>query len=206
MNQTLPRKKLPCHQELDMIIHSLGSKKTQAARQLRSWKESKFMFDEHILTLSTEKIASNISDRLSNSAKEIVELSLDSILPSKSKKLNDDSSGSSRLTLAQSSDVMETYLRELSIYLFGITSNGSGTKSELVKSVFILLKNVLSSYVTIISENVPKTLGMLDRSDFLFVVEREEMIRNVFSDWESVVSLSLAFRLTKLIQGHFCWE
>ena len=76
-----------------MIIHSLGSKKTQAARQLRYWKESKFMFDEHVLTLSTEKIASNISDRLSVSAKEIVELSLDSMLPSKSKKLNDDSSG-----------------------------------------------------------------------------------------------------------------
>ena len=49
MNQTLPRKKLPCHQELDMIIHTLGSKKTQAARQLRYWKESKFMINEHVL-------------------------------------------------------------------------------------------------------------------------------------------------------------
>ena len=74
------------------------------------------------------------------------------MLPSKS-------FGSFRLTLAKSSDVMEKYLRELSVYLFGISSDGSGTESELVKSVFLLLKNVLSSYVILRSENVPKILA-----------------------------------------------
>ena len=99
-------------------------------------------------------------------------MSLDSMLPSKSKKMNDDSSGSSRLALAQSSDEMEMYLRKLSVFLFRANSNESGTESELVNSVFTLLKNILTSYVTIISENVPKNLGMLDRSEFLFVIER----------------------------------
>ena len=33
-NQTLPRKRSPGHEELDMIIHNFGLKRTQAARQL----------------------------------------------------------------------------------------------------------------------------------------------------------------------------
>ena len=64
------------------------------------------------------------------------------------------------------------YLRKLTVFLFRANSNESGTESELVNSVFTLLKNILTSYVTIISENVPKNLGMLDRSEFLFVIER----------------------------------
>ena len=122
--------------------------------------------------MSSVEIASSISDRLSISLEEIIEMSLDSMLPSKSKKMNDDSSGSSRLALAQSSDEMEMYLRKLTVFLFRANSNESGTESELVNSVFTLLKNILTSYVTIISENVPKNLGMLDRSEFLFVIER----------------------------------
>ena len=66
--------------------------------------------------MSSVEIASSISDRLSISLKEIIEMSLDSMLPSKSKKMNDDSSGSSGLALAQSSDVMEKYLRELTFF------------------------------------------------------------------------------------------
>ena len=115
-NQTLPRKKSPGHEELNVIIHNFGLKRTQAARQLRSWKGSKFMIDEHVLTMSSVEIASSISDRLSISLEEIIEISLDSMLPFKSKKMNDDSSGSSRLALAQSSDVMEKYLRVLTVF------------------------------------------------------------------------------------------
>ena len=123
-----------------MIIHYFGLKRTQAARQLRSWKGSKFMIDEHVLTMSSVEIASSISDRLSISLEEIIEMSLDSMLPSKSKKMNDDSSGSSKLALAQSSDVMENYLRELTVFLVLANSNESGTESELVNSIFTLLK------------------------------------------------------------------
>ena len=38
---------------------------------------------------------------------------------------------------------------------------------------------------------------MLHRSEFLFVIEREEMIRNVFSDWESVMSLVFDFPIDR---------
>ena len=86
------------------------------------------MIDEHVLTMSSVEIASSISDRLSISLEEIIEMFLDSILPSKSKKMNDDSSCSSRLALAQSSDVMEKYLRELTVFLFEVDSNESGTE------------------------------------------------------------------------------
>ena len=152
-NQTLPRKNSPGHEELDMIIHNFGLKRTQAASQLKSWKGSTFMIDEHVLTMSSVEIASSISDRLSISLEEIIEMSLDSMLPSKSKK-------------------MEMYLRKLTVFLFRVKSNVSGTESESVNSVFTLLKNVLTSYVTIISKNVPKILDMLDRSEFVFVIER----------------------------------
>ena len=68
VNQTLTRKKSPSHQKLDTIILCFGLKCTQATRQLRSWKGSKFVIDEHVLTMSTEDITSSISDRLSISA------------------------------------------------------------------------------------------------------------------------------------------
>ena len=100
---------------------------------------------------------------------------------------------------------MEKYLRELTVFLFGVNYNESGTESELVNSVFTLLKNVLTSYVTIISENVPKNLGILDRSEFLFVIKQEKMIRNVFSDRESDMSLVFDFQIDKTInQEYFC--
>ena len=86
------------------------------------------MIDEHVLTMSSLEIASSISDILSISLEEMIKMSLDSMLPSKSKKTNDDSSGSSRLALAHSSDVMERYLRKLTVFLFGINSNESGTE------------------------------------------------------------------------------
>ena len=38
---------------------------------------------------------------------------------------------------------------------------------------------------------------MLDRSEFLFVIEREKMIRNTFSDWESVMSLVFDFQIDR---------
>ena len=86
------------------------------------------MIDEHVLTMSSLEIASSISDILSISLEEMIKMSLDSMLPSKSKKTNDDSSGSSRLALAHSSDVMERYLRKLTVFLFGINSNEPGTE------------------------------------------------------------------------------
>ena len=85
----------------------------------------------------------------------------------------------------------------LLFFLFRANSNESETESEFVNSVFTLLKNILTSNVTIISENVPKTLGMLDRSEFLFVIEREKMIRYVFSDWDSVMSLVFDFQIDR---------
>ena len=85
----------------------------------------------------------------------------------------------------------------ISTWCIMANSNESGTESELVNSVFTLLKNILTSYVTIISENVPKTLGMLDRSEFLFVIEREKVIRNVFSDWDSVMSFVFEFQIDR---------
>ena len=78
------------------------------------------MTDEHVLTMSSVEIASSISDRSTISLKEIIEMSLDSMLLSKSKKMNDDSSDSSRLALAQSNDVMEKYLRELTFFCLGL--------------------------------------------------------------------------------------
>ena len=51
-------------------------------------------------------------------------MSLDSMLPSKSKKMNDDSSGSSRLTLAQRSDEMEMYLRKFTVFFVRENSGG----------------------------------------------------------------------------------
>ena len=134
-NQILPQKKNPGHEEIDTIIHNFGLKRTQAVRQLRSWKVTKFMIDEYVLTMSSVEISSSISDRLSISLEEIIE-----ILPSKSKKTNDDSSGSSRLALAQSSDEIEMYLRKLTVFLFCANSNESETENELVNSVFTLLK------------------------------------------------------------------
>ena len=107
LNQTLPRKNSPEHEELDTTIHNFGLKRTQATRQLRSWKGSKLMIDEHVLTISSVEIASSISDRLSSFLEEIIEISLDSMLPSKSKKMNNDSPSLFRLALAQSCDVME---------------------------------------------------------------------------------------------------
>ena len=68
------------------------------------------------LTIPSVEILSSISDRLPISLEEIIEMTLDSILSSKSKKMNNDSSGSSRLALAQNSDVMESYLRELTVF------------------------------------------------------------------------------------------
>ena len=55
MNQTLPRKNSHGYQEIDTIILSFGLKRTQVTRQLRCWKESKFMIDGHVLTMSTEE-------------------------------------------------------------------------------------------------------------------------------------------------------
>ena len=46
-------------------------------------------------------------------------------------------------------------------------------------------------------QNIPKPLGMLDCSEFSFVIEREKMFRNVFSNWESVMSLVFNFQIDR---------
>ena len=46
-------------------------------------------------------------------------------------------------------------------------------------------------------QNIPKPLGMLDCSEFSFVIEREKMFRNVFSNWESVMPLVFNFQIDR---------
>ena len=62
-NQTLPRHNSPGREELDAIIARFGLNRKQAARQLLIWKKSKHKIDGHIFTMSSESIASRISDR-----------------------------------------------------------------------------------------------------------------------------------------------
>ena len=93
---------------------------------------------------------------------------------------------------------MENYLRELSVYLFGISSDESGIESELIESIFLFyLKHPLILRYNL-SENVPKTIGMLESSEFLFVVEREKIIKNILSDWDSIILLLFDFQMDRI--------
>ena len=61
-----------------------------------------------------------------------------------------------------------------------------------------LLSKIISSYATIISENIPKNLGMIDKREFLFVMEREKMIRSLHSNWEHLLFLLFDFQVDKI--------
>ena len=75
------------------------------------------------------------------------------------------------------------FLRQLASCLF-VGDDIQEQKRGLVNEMLRLLSNIISSYATIISENVPKNLGMIDKREFLFVMEREKMIRSLHSNWE----------------------
>ena len=49
-----------------------------------------------------------------------------------------------------------------------------------------------------ISENIPKNLRMIDKTEFVFVVEREKMIRSLHSNWEHLLFLSFDFQVDKI--------
>ena len=68
----------------------------------------------------------------------------------------------------------------------------------MVNEILSLLCSIIFSYATIISENVPKNLGMIDKTEFLFVVEREKMIRSLHLNWEHLVFLLFYFQIDKL--------
>ena len=68
----------------------------------------------------------------------------------------------------------------------------------MVKEILSLLCSIISSYATIISENVPKNLGMIDKTEFLFVVEREKMISSLHSNWDHLLFLLFDFQMEKL--------
>jgi len=68
----------------------------------------------------------------------------------------------------------------------------------LVNEILLLLSSIISSYATIISENVPKNLGMIDKTEFLFVVEREKMICSLHSNWNHLLFLLFDFQMDKL--------
>ena len=61
---------------------------------------------------------------------------------------------------------MDVFLRQLSSYLFVDIQK---QKRGLVNEILLLLSSIISSYATIISENVPKNLRMIDKTEFLFI-------------------------------------
>ena len=81
-------------------------------------------------------------------------------------------------------------------YLF-IDNDIQEEKRGLVIEISRLLNNMISSYASIISENVPKKLGIIDKRDFSFGVEREKKI---------AYFCSLIFRWIKLAQENFCQQ
>ena len=116
------------------------------------------------------------------------------MIPSKAKK---EDSGSCKFALAQSSKKMNAYLRQLSSYLF-VHDAILEQKRGLVNEMLRLLSNIISSYATIISENIPKNLRMIDKTEFLFVVEREKMICSLHSNWEHLLFLLFNFQVDKI--------
>ena len=161
-NKTLPRHNSPGHEELDEIISRFGLTRKQAARQLLSWKAAKYKINDDVFIMSSDSIASRINDRLPLSPDELVHQTLESMIPSKANK---EESGSFKFALAQSNKMMDAFLRQLSSYLFvddAILEERRGYVNEILR----LLRMIISSYASIISENVPKNLGMIDKERF----------------------------------------
>ena len=193
-NQTLSRHNSPGHEELDAIIARFGLNQKQAARQMLIWKKSKHKIDGHVFTMSSESIASRINDRLPLSPEELVHQTIESMIPSKAKK---EDSGLFKFSLARSSVKMDVFLRQVSSYLF-VDDDIQEQKRDLVNEILSLLCDIIFSYATIISENVQKNLGIIDKTKFLFVVERENMIRSLHSNWEHLLFLLFDFQIDKL--------
>ena len=112
--------------------------------------------------MSSESIAFRINNRLLLSPEELVHQTLESMIPTKAKK---EDSGSCKFALVESSVKMDAFLRELSSYLF-VDDAIQEQKRGLVNRILRLLVNIISSYTTIVSENVPKNLGMTDKREF----------------------------------------
>ena len=120
------------------------------------------MIIDHVFIISFKKITSRITDILTISLDEIAHKNILNTVLSKSKK---DDGGLCRFVLAQSSAKMDTYLRQPFSYLFNDV-DVSESKRILVSESLRLHNNIKSSYALIISENIPKTLGMIDQREF----------------------------------------
>ena len=75
---------------------------------------------------------------------------------------------------------MDAYLRQLFSYLFD-NNNTSEEKIGLICEILSLLNQIISSYVSVISENVANNLIMIDKNEYSFVVQRENMIPSLYS-------------------------
>ena len=115
-NKTFPCHSSPGDKKMDVIIARFGLKRTQDARQLLIWKQSKYKIDDHIFTMSSESISSRITDRLTISPDEKIYQTLLIMIPSS--KMKKENSRSYKFTLAQSSAKMNAYLRQIVSYLF----------------------------------------------------------------------------------------
>ena len=116
--------------------------------------------------MSSESIASRINNRLPLSPEEQVRQTIKSMIPSKTKK---EERGLFQFSLARSNVKMDVFLRQLSSCLFVDIQE---QKRGLVNEILSLLCNIIFPYATI---------RIIDKTDFLFVVEREK-IRSLHSN------------------------
>ena len=147
-----PHLNSPGHEKLNAIIARFGLKRTQPVRQLLIWKQSKYMIDNHVVTISSENIASRITYRLTISLDEIVHQNPLNMIPF---ELTKKDSGSCKFALSQSSTKMDASLRQLVSYLC-VDNDTQEEKRELINGILRLLNNIISSYISIISVNIPE--------------------------------------------------
>ena len=79
-------------------------------------------------------------------------------------------------------------LRQLSSYLF-VHDAILEQKRGLVNEILSLLCNIIFPYATI---------RIIDKTEFLFVVEREKIIRSLHSNWEHLLFLLIDFQMDKI--------
>ena len=152
------------------------------------------MIDDHTFITSSESIASRITNRLAISPNEKVHQTLLIMIPSYLMKNN---SGSCKFVLSQSSAKMNTLTSTcfriyLLIMIFKKRREVWLLKFRVYLTTWSLLTHLSSRRM------LPKKLRIIDKRDSSFGVEREKIIRSLFSSWENRLLLLFNFQMDKI--------
>jgi len=162
--------------QLDNIISKHGLKRTQAARQLRNFKDREYSHSQITMLIDPDSIFEAIKDSLSVSSDEFVLNVMEMII-------NPEESVASR----DSVNLFKA-MHEVNKVKKGVLETVDYFSKAQDNRCNELLCGLVDGYSRIASEEFPKTAAQLSSSELGFLMKKEEQLNNFLVKWRECKS------------------